>query len=50
MALLSRPAVTSVIAGATQPEQVHATGRAARWEPTEDDLAALEDLQAAPAV
>jgi len=42
--LLARPAVASVIAGATKPEQVHANAAAARWIPTDEDLAALDDL------
>ena len=46
-ALLSQPAVSSVIAGATTPEQVRANVAAAEWTPSEDDLAALRDLLAA---
>jgi aryl-alcohol dehydrogenase-like predicted oxidoreductase len=49
-ALLAKPAVSSVIAGATKPEQVRSNAAAARWHPSADDLAALEDLlTAAPA-
>jgi aryl-alcohol dehydrogenase-like predicted oxidoreductase len=40
--LAARPAVTSVIAGATTPEQVHANAAAGSWQPTADDLAALD--------
>jgi aryl-alcohol dehydrogenase-like predicted oxidoreductase len=40
--LAAQPAVGSVIAGATRPEQVHANVRAALWQPDPDDLAALE--------
>jgi aryl-alcohol dehydrogenase-like predicted oxidoreductase len=40
-ALLAQPAVASVIAGATKPEQVHANAEAAGWKPTESDLEAL---------
>jgi aryl-alcohol dehydrogenase-like predicted oxidoreductase len=40
-ALLARPVVSSVIAGATKPEQVRANAAAARWTPSEDDLSAL---------
>ena len=40
-ALLARDPVTSVIAGATKPEQVRANAAAAGWQPTEDDLAEL---------
>jgi aryl-alcohol dehydrogenase-like predicted oxidoreductase len=43
-ALLAHVAVTSVIAGATKPEQVRANAAAGRWAPTEDDLAALRDV------
>ena len=43
-ALLARPVVSSVIAGATRPEQVHDNARASRWAPSEDDLAELESL------
>ena len=40
--LLSRPAVGSVIAGATSPEQVAANARAGDWELTGEDAAALD--------
>jgi aryl-alcohol dehydrogenase-like predicted oxidoreductase len=36
--------IASVIAGATKPEQVHANAAAARWSPTAEDRAALNDL------
>jgi aryl-alcohol dehydrogenase-like predicted oxidoreductase len=39
--LLAMPAVTSVIAGATKPEQVRANVEAAAWEPSPDDVEAL---------
>lgn len=39
------PAVSSVIAGATTPEQVRANVAAARWEPSADDVAALQALR-----
>ena len=42
--LLAQPAISSVIAGATKPEQVRANAAAAAWEPTPDDLAALNAL------
>jgi aryl-alcohol dehydrogenase-like predicted oxidoreductase len=45
-ALLARPAVSSVIAGATRPEQVRANAAAAGWVPDADDLAALERILA----
>jgi aryl-alcohol dehydrogenase-like predicted oxidoreductase len=38
--------VSSVIAGATKPEQVRANAAAGRWTPSEDDLAALDSLLA----
>jgi aryl-alcohol dehydrogenase-like predicted oxidoreductase len=43
--LLAQPAISSVIAGATKPEQVRANVAAAGWEPTQDDLAALNALR-----
>jgi aryl-alcohol dehydrogenase-like predicted oxidoreductase len=43
-ALLARPVISSVIAGATKPDQVRANVEAARWVPSEDDLAALNEL------
>jgi aryl-alcohol dehydrogenase-like predicted oxidoreductase len=39
--LLAQPAIASVIAGATKPEQVRANAAAGEWEATADDLAAL---------
>ncbi|WP_405429485.1 aldo/keto reductase [Micromonospora sp. NBC_00617] len=42
--LAAQPAVTSVIAGATTPEQVHANAAAGTWEPSDDDLAALRAI------
>src|ERR1700733_8387813 len=49
-ALLAQNAVTSVIAGATRPEQVRANAAAGRWTPSESDLAALSDVLSAHAV
>lgn len=43
-ALLARKPVASVIAGATKPEQVRANAAAARWEPSQDDLAVLYEV------
>ena len=43
--LLAQPAVASVIAGATKPEQVRANVAAGDWEPTPDDLAALNAIR-----
>jgi aryl-alcohol dehydrogenase-like predicted oxidoreductase len=45
-ALAALPAVASVIAGATRPEQVRANARAGEWEPTPADLAALNAIVA----
>lgn len=42
--LAAQPAVASVIAGATKPEQVAANVAALAWEPTAADLAALDEL------
>lgn len=42
--LAAQPAVSSVIAGATKPEQVVANVAAARWTPTAEDLAALAEI------
>lgn len=43
--LLARPGLSSVIAGATSPEQVRANAEAATaWTPTADDLAAIDAL------
>jgi aryl-alcohol dehydrogenase-like predicted oxidoreductase len=43
--LAAMPAVGSVIAGATKPEQVEANVRAGAWVPSADDVAALEQLR-----
>ncbi len=40
--LAAQPAVSSVIAGATRPEQVRDNARAGRWEPSAQDLVALD--------
>jgi aryl-alcohol dehydrogenase-like predicted oxidoreductase len=42
--LAAQPAVASVIAGATSPEQVRANAAAGEWEPDEDDLAELDEI------
>lgn len=42
---LARPSISSVIAGATSPEQVRANAAAATaWQPTAADLAAIDSL------
>ena len=46
-ALLAHAPVSSVIAGATKPEQVRANAAAARWIPDDGDLDALSQLLAA---
>jgi aryl-alcohol dehydrogenase-like predicted oxidoreductase len=43
--LLAQPAVASVIAGATKPEQVRGNVQAADWEPGPDDLVELNTLR-----
>jgi aryl-alcohol dehydrogenase-like predicted oxidoreductase len=42
--LAARPAVTSVIAGATSAEQVHANATAGAWRLTVEDVAALDEV------
>ena len=46
--LLSRPPVSSVIAGATKPEQVAANADAANWVLTPEDLAAIDAITRPP--
>ncbi|MGH9046341.1 MAG: aldo/keto reductase, partial [Acidimicrobiales bacterium] len=43
-ALLARRPVSSVIAGATKPDQVRANATAGQWTPSEDDLAQLSSM------
>lgn len=43
--LLAMPTISSVIAGATKPEQVRANVRAGSWEPKQNDVAALRALR-----
>jgi aryl-alcohol dehydrogenase-like predicted oxidoreductase len=42
--LASRPQVSSVIAGATSPEQVRANAAAANWTMTKEDLEEIDRL------
>ena len=42
--LLSRPAVASVIAGATRPEQITANVAAGTWRPDDEVLAAVDTI------
>lgn len=46
--LAAQPAVGSVIAGATKPEQVRANVGALRWQPSEEDLAELDRIAPTP--
>jgi aryl-alcohol dehydrogenase-like predicted oxidoreductase len=45
-ALLARGVVSSVIAGATKPEQIRSNAAAAAWTPSQEDLAALDEIVA----
>ena len=47
-ALLARPVIASVIAGATGPEQVRTNAAAAEWRPSDEDLAELARLLGPP--
>jgi aryl-alcohol dehydrogenase-like predicted oxidoreductase len=47
--LLPHAPVSSVIAGATKPDQIVANAAAARWEPSDHDLTALNQLLASAA-
>jgi aryl-alcohol dehydrogenase-like predicted oxidoreductase len=42
--LLAKPAVASVIAGATKPEQIEANVKATSWKLSSDDLAEIDKL------
>ncbi|MBD5787780.1 aldo/keto reductase [Cellulosimicrobium terreum] len=42
--LLARPQVSSVIAGATTPEQVRQNAAAGAWSPSPEDLAELDEI------
>jgi aryl-alcohol dehydrogenase-like predicted oxidoreductase len=46
--LLAQPAVASVIAGATKPDQVRRNVAALRWQPTPEDLAELDRIAPTP--
>ena len=48
-ALAAQPGCSSVIAGATSPEQVKANAAAGRWEPTAEQLAAIDAIVPPPA-
>jgi aryl-alcohol dehydrogenase-like predicted oxidoreductase len=47
--LAARPATGSVIAGATKPDQVSANVKAGSWTPTDDELAAIDEVVPPPA-
>jgi len=47
--LAAQPAVASVIAGATRPEQVVDNVRAGLWEPTVEDIAEIDAVTTPPA-
>ena len=44
--LLARPSISSVIAGASRPEQIASNAEAAGWSLTGDDLAEIDTLLA----
>jgi aryl-alcohol dehydrogenase-like predicted oxidoreductase len=46
--LLAQPAVASVIAGATKPEQIAANVGTLRWTPSTEDLAELDHIAPTP--
>ncbi len=44
--LAAKPAVGSVIAGATSVEQVRSNARAGEWEPSPDELRRIDEITA----
>ena len=42
--LLNEPVVSSVIAGATKPEQVQANAQAASWRLTDEEIAEIDEI------
>jgi len=42
--LLARPAVSSVIAGATRPDQIEANLRSIEWKLTREEISELDEL------
>jgi aryl-alcohol dehydrogenase-like predicted oxidoreductase len=46
--LVSRPFLTSVIAGATRPEQIDANVKAASWKLTADEVKEIDKLTRKP--
>jgi aryl-alcohol dehydrogenase-like predicted oxidoreductase len=47
--LAARPVTSSVIAGATKPDQVSENVKAGSWTPTDDELAAIDEVVPPPA-
>jgi aryl-alcohol dehydrogenase-like predicted oxidoreductase len=47
--LAAQPAVASVISGASRPEQVRANAAAGAWQPTLEQLAAIDEASPGPA-
>jgi aryl-alcohol dehydrogenase-like predicted oxidoreductase len=47
--LAAQPGCSSVIAGATSPEQVKANAAAGEWQPTQDQLTAIDKIVPPPA-
>jgi aryl-alcohol dehydrogenase-like predicted oxidoreductase len=47
--LAAQPGCSSVIAGATSPDQVKANAAAGDWEPAQDQLAAIDKIVPPPA-
>ena len=41
---MAKPVVSSVIAGATRPEQVEANVKAAEWKMTPEEVAAIDAI------
>ena len=46
--LASRPAVSSVIAGVTSPQQLEKNVKAGEWRPTDEELAEIDEITALP--
>jgi aryl-alcohol dehydrogenase-like predicted oxidoreductase len=44
--LLAQPAIDTIISGVTRPEQVAANARAVQWQPTPEDLDAIDGIVA----
>jgi aryl-alcohol dehydrogenase-like predicted oxidoreductase len=46
--LLSRPVVSSVIAGATKPEQLEQNVKAGAWRPTSEEAQKIDEVTPPP--